>query len=169
MTNAETDYVVVGKLGSTHGILGWLKLYSFTEPAINILAYTPWYIEDVKEWKLINLEASREHAEGLIVKLTGYNNPEKARLLTNKKVAILRSQLPLLKKGDFYWSDLENLTVINTDGMVLGKVIYLLETGSNDVLVIKGNDKEHAIPYLPDVIMDVDLANQIIHVHWELI
>ena len=168
MKSTETDYVVVGKLGSTHGIQGWLKLYSFTEPVTNILAYNPWYLEDAANWKLIKPEASREHAKGMIVKLTGYNNPEQARLLTGKKIAILRSQLPNLKKGGFYWSDLEGLTVINIDGSVLGKVIYLLETGSNDVLVVKG-DQEYAIPYLADVIVNVDLANQVIHVNWELI
>lgn len=168
MTSTDTDYVVVGKLGATHGILGWLKLYSFTEPASNILDYKPWYLEDATGWKLTKPEASRKNANGMTVKFAGWNNPEEARLLTGKKIAVLRSQLPHLKKGDFYWSDLEGLTVINSDGAVLGKVAFLLETGSNDVLVVKG-DKEHAIPYLPDVVTSVDLANQVIHVDWELI
>ncbi len=168
MKSTETEYVVVGKLGATHGILGWLKLYSFTEPAANILAYKPWYLEDATGWKLTLPEASRKHATGMTVKIAGFDNPEKARLLTNKKIAVLRSQLPQLKKGAYYWSDLEGLTVVNVDGTVLGKVIYLLETGSNDVLVVKG-DKEHAIPYLPEVVTNIDLANQVIQVDWELI
>ncbi len=168
MKSTETEYVVVGKLGSTHGIQGWLKLYSFTEPVTNIVAYNPWYLEETIGWKLIKPEATREYTKGMTVKFTGYDNPEQARLLTGKKIAVLRSQLPPLKKGDFYWSDLEGLTVMNVDGSILGKVIYLLETGSNDVLVVKGN-KEYAIPYLADVITSIDLANQVIHVNWELI
>lgn len=169
MNPTETNYIVVGKLGSTHGIQGWLKLYSFTEPAANVLTYKPWYLEETAHnWQLIKLEASRKHNKGMIIKFAGYDNPEQARLLTGKKIAVQRSQLPNLKKGEFYWSDLEGLTVINVDGTILGKVIYLLETGSNDVLVVKG-DKEYAIPYLADVITNVDLANQVIHVTWELI
>lgn len=168
MNPTETDYVVVGRLGSTHGIQGWLKLYSFTEPVANVLTYKPWYLEDTANWELVKLEASRGHSKGIIVKFAGYDNPEQARLLTGKKIAVQRSQLPNLKKGEFYWSELEGLTVINVDGTILGKVIYLLETGSNDVLVVKG-DKEYAIPYLTDVITSVDLANQVIHIAWELI
>lgn len=168
MKSTETEYVIVGKLGATHGIQGWLKLYSFTEPAENILAYKPWYLEDATGWKLTKPEGNRKIANGMTIKFAGFNNPEDARLLTGKKIAVLRSQLPRLKQGDFYWSDLEGLTVINVDGTVLGKVIFILETGSNDVLVVKG-DKEHAVPYLPEVITNVDLANQVIHVDWELI
>lgn len=168
MKSTETEYVIVGKLGATHGIQGWLKLYSFTEPAENILAYKPWYLEDATGWELIKPEANKKNINGLTIKFAGLNNPEEARLLTGKKIAVLRSQLPRLKQGDFYWSDLEGLTVMNVDGTVLGKVMFILETGSNDVLVVKG-DKEHAIPYLPNVVTSVDLANQVIHVDWELI
>ena len=82
-------------------------------------------------------------------------------------IAITRAQLPALPKNEYYWSDLEGLTVINQAGVVLGKVIYLIATGSNDVLVIKG-DKELAIPYLQDeVITQVDLENGVIHVNWD--
>ncbi|MCD6039502.1 MAG: rimM [Gammaproteobacteria bacterium] len=170
MTGLKTDYVVVGKLGSTYGIQGWLKLYSFTEPRANISLYKPWYVEDGTSWKLAGLEVSSKHAKGIIVKFSGYNTPEEARQLTGKRIAVLRSQLPHLKKGEFYWRDLEGIPVINQEGAFLGKVMYLLETGSNDVLVVKNeNKKEHAIPYLAEVIKKVDLVNQVIYVDWELI
>ncbi len=165
----EMDYVVVGKLGATHGTKGWLKFYSYTEPAANVLAYQPWYLEDAAGWTLIKPEATQKSTQNIRVKFAGLDNPEQARLLTGKKIAVLRSQLPQLKKGAFYWKDLEGLTVIDQTGAVLGKVIYLLETGSNDVLVVKGDTKEIAIPYLSEVITKVDLANQVIYVNWELI
>jgi 16S rRNA processing protein RimM len=82
-------------------------------------------------------------------------------------MAVKRTQLAKLKKNEYYCAELEGLTVINKDDKVLGKIIYLIETGSNDVLVVKG-DKEHAIPYLlGDVVTSVDLVKQVMHVDWE--
>jgi 16S rRNA processing protein RimM len=161
------NVVVVGKLGSTYGIHGWLKLNSFTEPADNIIAYQPWYIESGNDWQLMQVEAVREQQNKMIIKLAGTETPECARLLTGKKIAVPRNKLLSLKRGEYYWEDLKGLTVIDQQGVVLGKVIRLLETGSNDVLVIQGQ-KELAIPYLPgQVIICIDLAQQVIYVNWE--
>lgn len=165
----DTDYIVVGKLGTTYGIKGWVKILSYTEIMANILEYNPWYIEDGDRWKLIKVEDGREHGKSVVVKLAGYNNPEEARLLAGKKIAILRSQLPALAKDEYYWDELKGLTVIDQHGDKLGEVVYLIATGSNDVLVVKG-EKEHAIPYLWDkVIKDINLAERTIHVNWDAI
>lgn len=170
MKKADTVYVKVGKIGSTYGIQGWLKIQSYTEFGASILDYSPWYLSGgPHERSLINIEEGRIHGNGIIAKFAGINTPEDARLLTGKIIEVDRSQLPPLPKNEFYWSDLEGLTVLNKNGDILGKVIYLMATGSNDVLVIKG-DKEHAIPYLPgSVILSVDLDKQEIRVDWELI
>lgn len=165
---ATSTYITIGKFGSTYGVNGWLKIHTYTEFGASILEYKPWLIpKGDAGWEEIQIEAGKTHGNGIIVKLPHIDNPEQARLLTGKLIAIHRDQLPKLKKNEYYWSDLEGLTVINKDGQVLGKVIYLMETGSNDVLVVK-SDKEHAIPYLPgDVITCVDLAKQEIHVDWD--
>jgi 16S rRNA processing protein RimM len=170
MKNADETYIKVGKIGATYGIKGWLKIHTFTEFGASILEYKPWYIaRDNEEWRAIDIEDGKIHGNGIIAKFASCNNPEEARLLTGNNIAILRSQLPALSKDEFYWSDLEGLTVINKNGEILGKVVYLIETGSNDVLVVKGT-KEHAIPYLPgSVVLSVDLEKQEIHVDWELI
>jgi 16S rRNA processing protein RimM len=165
----DVKYVVVGKVGSTYGVQGWLKIQSYTEWVDNILDYTPWYLEENGGWQEVTLTGGQIHGKGIIVKFAGWDNPETARLLSGKKIAIDRVQLPTLKKDEYYWSDLEGLTVINQNGENLGVVSYIMSTGSNDVLVVKG-DKEHAIPYLPDeVIKRVDLENRVIHVDWEII
>ena len=163
------EYLLVGAVGSTYGIKGWLKIISYTATIPKILEYNPWYIEDRDGWKLYKVEEGKIHGKGIIAKLNGYNNPETAKLLSGKKISILRSQLPLLKKDEYYWSQLKGLTVIDQHGENLGKVIYLLETGSNDVLVVKGT-KEHAIPYLPgEVVTEVNLEKGEVHVNWEVI
>lgn len=172
MNKANEAYITVGKIGSTYGIQGWLKIFSYTEFGASILEYAPWYISsDQSHWEPIEIEDGRLHNNSIIVKLKDINTPEAARLFTGKTIAIRREQLPDLKKDEYYWSDLEGLTVINQRGEILGTVIYLIETGSNDVLVVKlANNKEEAIPYLPgSVVLSVDLEKKEIHVNWELI
>jgi 16S rRNA processing protein RimM len=169
VTKGPDEFIAIGKIGAPYGIKGWIKIFSFTEWTTNVFEYDPWYLENENGWQIIDVTDGREHGKGLIVKFAGFDTPEASRVLTGKKIAIKRSQLAPLKKDEYYWGDLEGLTVINKDGKVLGKIIYLLDTGSNDVIVIK-NDKEHAIPYLPgSVVLSVDLVNRIMHVDWELI
>lgn len=166
----ERDIIIVGKIGSTYGIQGWLKIQSFTEYVPSILDFSPWLLQmPNKTWEQVEVEASRTHAKGLVVKLVGINTPETAKTLAGLPIAIKRSQLPTLKPGEFYWSDLEGLNVINQNGQILGTVSYIMTTGANDVLVIK-NQKEYGIPYLPGkVIKHIDLNERAIYVDWELI
>jgi len=166
----SSDYIVVGQVGATYGVKGWLKILSYTEAVDNLMEYRPWFVEDLKGWKKVDVQDSKTHGKGLIAKLKGFDSPEVARVLSGKKIAVLRSQLPKLPQNEYYWSDLKGLTVIDQQGKILGKVVYLIETGSNDVLVVKGEDKEHAIPYLPgQVVTRIDLATGEMHVNWEII
>lgn len=168
----NTAYIVIGKIGSTYGVRGWLKIHSYTEYNATILDYKSWYlIDDTTPALTVSVEKGQVHGKGIIAKLAGINTPEAARLFTGKTIAIARSQLPALKNNEYYWSDLVGLTIINKNGEVYGSVSYLIATGSNDVLIIKDNDnKEHAIPYLfGNTIIRVDLVKKEIHVDWELL
>jgi 16S rRNA processing protein RimM len=168
MKKTDTDYIIIGKFGSTYGVHGWIRVRAYTELGANILEYLPWYINRKNSFTPVEVESGRMHGNTVLAKLTGVNSPEEARLLTGLSIAIPRSQLPELKENEYYWSDLIGLAVINQNGERLGEVIYLMETGSNDVLVIKG-EKEHAIPYLMGtVITRIDLEKKEIHVNWEL-
>lgn len=170
MTRNTDDRIIIGKIGAPFGIKGWVKIHSFTDEKTTIFEYSPWYIENTNGWQAIKVTDGQEHGKGLIVKLDGYNTPEQVKVLTGKAIEIKRSQLPPLKKDEYYWSDLKDLTVINQDNQVLGTISYLMETGSNDVMVVKKDDKEHAIPYLRgSVVVSIDLANRVMHVNWELI
>jgi len=168
MTETETGYIIVGKIGATYGVRGWLKIQSFTELSATILDYTPWYLsKDQQSWQAITVADTQIQGTSILAKFANIDTPESARLLTGQLIAVKRSQLAALDPGEYYWSDLKGLTVINKNGDILGKVSYLMETGANDVLVIKG-DKSHAIPYLPGrVVLKVDLEKQEIHVDWD--
>lgn len=164
----NTEFVVIGKIGTPYGVKGWVKILSFTEVVDQILEYDPWYLEDENGWRPIDVMDGGTHGKGIIAKLKGFDTPEQSRLLTGLKISIKRSQLAPLKNDEYYWRDLEGLTVINHEGKILGTIQYLMETGANDVLVVK-NEKEHAIPYIKEVVLSIDLEKREMRVKWELI
>ncbi|MGP4123841.1 MAG: ribosome maturation factor RimM [Sodalis sp. (in: enterobacteria)] len=173
-TAALPDPVVVGKVGSTYGIHGWLKVFSSTEEAKSIFNYEPWFIKKPNEWRPIRLESWKRHNQALLIKVKDIDDREAATLLTNCEIVIDASQLPDLDNGEYYWKDLIGCQVVTVGGYQLGEVIDLIETGSNDVLVVKANPKdafgiqERLIPFLDrQVIMSVDLTLYVIKVDWD--
>lgn len=165
---------VVGKLGSTYGIRGWLRIYSSTEQAESIFDYQPWFLKIKGEWKLIELENWRYHNHEIIVKLKGVDDREAAQILANIEIGVDLSVFPKLEEGDYYWHDLIGCSVVNLEGYTMGTVTEMMETGSNDVLVVKANTKdafgkqERLIPFLYEqVVKRVDLTTKTIEVDWD--
>ncbi|WP_340612022.1 ribosome maturation factor RimM [Xenorhabdus bharatensis] len=168
------DPIVLGKLGSAYGIRGWLRVFSSTEQAEDIFEYQPWFIQRSGQWQHVELETWKYHNQDLIIKIKGIDDRDAANLFTNSEVVVDSSQLPALEDGDYYWKDLTGCQVINTAGYNLGTVQDMMETGSNDVMVIKANlkdafgIKERLIPFLDgQVIKKVDLATKTIEVDWD--
>lgn len=159
--------IIVGKLAGVYGTKGWLKVISYTEPLENILSYKPWFIQQNNQWREMKLMQGKRHGKGLIIQLAGFETPESARVLVGAEIAISRQQLPALAEGEYYWTDLEGMTVINQANITLGKVIQVLATGANDVLIVQG-EKRHLIPFLTlQTVVSVDLEKQIINVEWD--
>lgn len=166
--SAHDQYITIAKIGAPYGVRGWLKVQTFTDSIENAVNYRPWFVTDAKgQWSILAVEQVDYQSERLLIKIQGIDTPEAARCYTGKLLHIPRNKLPVLQENEYYWSDLEGLTVIDQHGDVLGKVSFLLETGSNDVLVVKGS-KQIAVPYLPgQVIKSVSLDTREIHVEWE--
>ena len=165
---------VVGKLGSTYGIRGWLRIYSSTEQAESIFDYQPWFLKIKDEWQPTELENWRHHNHEIIVKLKGVDDREVAQTLANVEIGVDLSVFPELEEGDYYWHDLIGCSVVNLEGYTMGTVTEMMETGSNDVLVVKANTKdafgkqERLIPFLYEqVVKRVDLTTKTIEVDWD--
>jgi len=172
----QMQYVVVGKIGAPYGVRGWVKLYSFTEPSDNLLDYDPWYTYPINNktpatgdngWIIAPVTEAKTHGKGFVAKFKGADDREAAARLTGQEIAIRRDQLPPTADGEYYWSDLQGLAVLTVDGVSLGVVDHLLETGANDVLVVKG-DRERLIPYvLGPIVKAVDLDAGTLQVDWD--
>ena len=156
--------IVVGKLGASYGIRGWLRMQSYTQEPDAIFEYLPWTLGRAKvdvepvEWRRAGMQFA--------VKLTGVDSPEAARDWTGLEISVSASQLPALANGEYYWSQLQGMQVMNTSGVDLGSVQSLIETGANDVMVVVG-ERERLIPYVDSVVHTVNMPDRTIVVDWD--
>lgn len=158
----------MGRITGLFGVKGWVKVYSYTEPREAILDYGGYFLSQDNGWRQIKVAEGKKHGKGVILRLDGVDDRDQAAVLIDCEIAVARDVLPAAGHGVYYWADLEGLRVEHRDGTDLGRVAYLLETGANDVLVTNGKP-ERLIPFvLDEVVLDVDLANGVIRVDWEL-
>jgi 16S rRNA processing protein RimM len=160
--------ILVGKISNPHGIKGWVKVISFTDPIENILSYKKWTLSDNETEKTCQLEDSRIQGNKIVIKLEGVNDRDDADLLKNLQIKVNRFDLPKLDENSYYWEDLIDFNVIDIKGKHVGKVDSLFSTGSNDVLVIIDEAKERLlVPFImEEVIKCVDLIKELISIDW---
>ena len=158
--------LLVGKINGFFGVQGWVKIFSYTKPRKNILEYYPWYFVDNGTYKVIEITTGREQSKTIVAHAKGIDNRDQASQLIGKDLYIDKDQLPELSDDEHYWHELNEFRVINKNGVDLGVVNYLVDTGSNNVLVTKG-EKEHWIPYIEPYLVSVDKQNRVITVDWD--
>ncbi|WP_430765350.1 ribosome maturation factor RimM [Pseudomonas citronellolis] len=169
---AAEEMIVLGKIVSVHGIRGEVKVYSFTDPLDNLLDYRRWTLKRGTEVRQAELVSGRVQGNVLVAKLKGLDDREIARTYADFEILVPRSELPELDDGEFYWSQLEGLKVIDANGQLFGILDHMLETGANDVMVVKPcagslDDRERLLPYTEQCVQSVDLAAGEIRVDWD--
>jgi 16S rRNA processing protein RimM len=176
MTAGKPQLVTVGRIGAVHGVRGWVKIQSFTQPPEQIFAYQPWWLKLPQGEQPVEVAASEVHGNKLVAQLAGVDDREEARRYAQVEILVDVSEFPSLEAGEYYWHQLEGLRVVSEyegSRSDLGKVIRLLETGANDVLVVRGDrdsidKRERLIPYLPEhTVKHVDLTEGEIVVDWD--
>jgi len=167
------DRVVgVGRITGLYGVKGWLKVFSYTEPRENIVNFAVWLLSDGRAGNALSaaryrVEAGRRQGKQVIAKLEGVDDRDRAAELVGAEVGVLRKELPEPAAGQYYWTDLEGLTVRNRQGETLGTVERLMETGAHDVIVLAGED-ERMIPFvLGSVVDEVNIESGYIAVDWQ--
>lgn len=168
MQTQPDSMVVLGKLAGAFGVKGWVKVHSYTAARADIFNYQPLYFSVNNEWQVVKLVSYQQQSKGLVAQFEHVQDRDLALKLTGTEIAVQRVQLPTLDADEYYWSDLEGLTVVTVSGVVLGTVDHLLETGANDVFVVKHSTGEHWLPWIMDkVIKRIDLTAGLIEVDWD--
>lgn len=157
----------MGRVSGLFGVRGWLKIYSHTSPREGIIRYRDWFLKQGDAWRQYKVIAGRSQGRGVVAQLQGIDDRDLAATLVNCDIAVQRRQLPKLESGEYYWADLQGLRVTNLEGVELGVVSHLFETGANDVMVVEG-ERERLIPYTwGEAVREVDLERGEILVDWD--
>jgi len=164
---SKQQHINVGRISGVFGIKGWVKVFSFTDARENILNYSPWLLKKDSETRLVNVIDGNLQGKAVVAQLDGVSDRDQAASLMGWDIFINPDQLPKVAKNEYYWSDLVGLAVETTLGVQLGIVDSLLETGANDVVIVKG-ERERAIPFLQGkTIINIDLDAGKMIVDWD--
>ncbi len=157
MTDSEA-LIPVGKLVATHGVRGMLKLHSYSGNVESLNACDSVTLRS-REGVLSRLETKGVLARPgrFLIGFTGVEDMDQAQQLVGSEVCLVRSQLPEPEEDEYYWCDLIGLQVTTVDGLHLGAIEEIFETGSSDIYVVRGQGREYLIPAIASVITSVDL------------
>lgn len=162
--DGEPVYLVVGFLRRAHGVHGEIILDVHTDFPERLRSGKKLFIGE--ERKPMTLSDSRPHAKGMLLKFKGIETPEEAGQLRNQWVYVKATELPKLPEGKIYQHELFGFAVVDEDGNALGELVEIIETGANDVYVVRSEaGKEILLPAIPSVILEADSTQRVMRVH----
>lgn len=161
------NLLIIGKIGSVYGVLGWNKIFSYTEKKDDILKYQPWFLNHKNQWMKFFLEYKKIYNKKIIIKFKNINDRNTAKTLTNSIIAIKKEQLPKLQEFQYYWYHIIHCKVFNKKNIYIGSVNQIMRTKKHDILVLKNkNTQDTLIPFIEKVfIKNIDLNMKIIYLN----
>jgi 16S rRNA processing protein RimM len=165
---AAQDWLELGRIGSPYGIKGWVHVQSFTDPPEALLKYRDWTLLSERAVPAaMKVVEARTQGSGLVARLEGIEDRDRAARLQGAAIRVERSALPKLRKREFYQVDLIGLNVSNVEGTALGTVAHFVETPGGSVMVVRSAPgKEHWVPASREHLRKVDLAAGQVTVDW---
>ena len=166
LTRDHEKFVVLGRILGVSGLQGEVKIQSYTRPREQIFSYDPWYIRQDNCWLEYRPRRQRAGGKGIIAALSGIADRDAASAVLGAEIAVHRGQLPDLIAGEYYQTDLIGMDLIDMNGVRIGRLQEIAETGANDVMVVEGV-RTILIPLvMGKIVRQIDLENGIIRVDW---
>lgn len=165
LKKSEPEFLAVGKLRKTFGLLGEMKFEAYID---HLDVFAPGKeVFSGKAYTRRRIASIRESGSSLLIRLEGINNPEDARILANQILFIPAKDLPDLEEGKYYHRQLIGIKVEDIDGKKMGEIVEIIETGANDVYVIFNEEegKEILIPAIQSVILKIDIESNLMVVN----
>ena len=160
------DLFRIGSIATTHGVHGEVKVYPTTDDPGRYKKIKEVILDNGKEKKTAHIEQTKFFKQMVIVKFKEYQTMDEAEKLRGYELYVTREHAIPLKKNEYYIADLIGMTVLTDEGNELGIIDDVLQTGANDVYVVKQiSGKEVLLPAIKDCILSVDVEAKVMKVH----
>lgn len=160
------EYFEIGQIVNTSGLKGEIKIKPFTDDITKFKNFKTIYILVKKELKEFKVEHVRFNKNMVFLKLNGIETIEKAESYRNFYLKVKRNKEEKLEENFYYVVDILGCKVYTDEQKVLGEIVDIFPTGSNDVYVVKDElGKQILLPAIKEVIKEVDIKNKVITVH----
>ena len=163
--STASELLVIGKITGTHGIKGMVKVHLYSGDDRTLRAATEIILRhgDGKQ-QILTVISLQGHGRKTLLTLKGYASITEALSLVGGELVARRDQFPEPDEDEYYWADLVGLRVVTDAGIELGTLKEIIETGSNDVYVCKGEEREILLPAIAEVIKLIDTEKKVMKV-----
>ncbi len=150
------EYLIIGQLTSTHGVKGELKATTSTDDPHRFLDLKWVYIDKKGALEKYNITSVKFFKQFVILKFEGVDSIEAAEKLKGLYLKVDRANAVKLPKDSFFIADIIGMQVYDENNELLGQLLDVISTGSNDVYIVKNKEgKEILIPALKSVVKEV--------------
>lgn len=153
------EYLSIGQIVNVHSFKGEVKVYPLTDDVARFEGLKEVYVEHPDGLKKYAVQQIKYLKSTVVMKLSGVDTEEAANKLRNLYVKVDRSKAVKLPKDAFFICDIIGLSVYDTEGKLLGQVGDVLQTGSNDVYVVRINENDVLIPALKEVVKEINIKD----------
>ena len=152
------ELLEIGRIIRSHGLTGRMKVQCYLESqdVLDNLAEVS-VGRRVQETETFPLDSVQTGRECFILKLGGIEDKDAASGLVGSSVWMPLEKMKKLPDGEFYWREIIGLEVITEEGRILGRIESVFPTGSNDVYVCRGTEKEILLPAIGEVVRKIDM------------
>jgi len=170
------DLTQVGHISGAYGIVGGIRVTPYSQDADALLSVKTWWL-DKPTLHAVTVRSAKLHGGDVVATLVGMRDRNDAEALKGASVQVARSEFPALEEGEFYWSDLIGLNVVNLQGDALGKVTDMMHNGAQSILRITpvadpsapdAKAPERLVPFVDQFVKTVSLEQQLITLDWGL-
>ncbi|MBD5466478.1 MAG: ribosome maturation factor RimM [Lachnospiraceae bacterium] len=160
------DLLKVGVITSTHGIKGEVKVFPTTDDVKRFKKGISLILETGKEQLDLEVEGVKFFKQFVILKFKGIDDINQIEKYKRKELFVTREHAVKLKKDEYFIADLIGLSVTDEEGHTIGVLGDVMETGANDVYVVKmADEKEVLIPAIKQCILEVNVEEGFVKVH----
>ncbi len=158
-------YFRVGVIANTHGLRGEAKIYPTTEDVKRFDYLKEVFVETKEGLKSLHITGVKYFKNMVIVKFKEINDINELLPYKGMDLMVDRENAIPLEEGEYYIADIIGSEVITDEDKKLGTIKDVIQTGANDVFVVKTDGKDILLPSIPQCVLSKDIENKIIKVH----